>query len=88
MLCTFASSSNSEANFVVTDKLLYCFIMSIEALNIPVQARLGLTPKWSFAMYPAGCTQQAEQQSELAQSLNIDIHWWLDTVQNIMDQKS
>lgn len=61
MLCTFASSSNSETNFAVIDKLLYCFIMGIEALNIPVQARLGLTPKWSFAMYPAGCTQQAEQ---------------------------
>lgn len=44
MLCTFASSSNSAANFIVIDTLLYCFIMSVEALNIQVWARLGLTP--------------------------------------------
>lgn len=54
MLCTFASSSNSAANFIVIDMLLYCFIMSVEELNIQVQARLGLTPKWSFATYLAG----------------------------------
>lgn len=63
MLCILASSSTSAANLVVIYMLLYFFIMSVEALNIQVRARLGLTPKWSFATFLTGRPARHNNQS-------------------------
>lgn len=85
-LCTFASSSNSAANFVVIDMLLYCFMMSVEALNIPVRAGLGPTPQWSFAAYLSARPARSSHQSWHGAGTLVATGG-LNALQNIMGQK-